>query len=257
MNKVITMIALLALSALLLLGCTEGNKTLNGDTNAPQNGMPGLNGTGSTQDAFNALKSYMLMLPEYYAAYDYTMSEEASGITTMKNWYKGDKVKVVTESEGTTSSIFFMDGNAYMCAETEGTVSCYSMSTEGIQINYTDEIKKNIDTYEGKVVTDGTRMVLGQSTQCYKVTDEEEETVSRFCYNQKGATLYMEGTSEDSSWAAEATEYAETVSDTEFVLPAEAQDLSNLFGDIFEADYNAEEYNWEDDVNWETDINLE
>ncbi|MEK6959274.1 MAG: hypothetical protein AABW59_04490 [archaeon] len=250
MDNKVTIVALLALLALMLLGCTQGdNNTLNGDTNTLTSSNTGLNGTGSTTDVFGAFKSYMLMLPQYYAAYDYVVQSEETQNIVMQNWYKGNNVKVVTETQGTISSIFFIDGNAYMCTETNETVACYSITTGETQISYSDEIKKNIDSYEDKVVYDGTRTVLGQTTQCYKTT--EEETESKFCYNQKGATLYMEGTSSESTWTAEATDYSETVSDSEFILPAEAQDLSDLFGDAFGADYNAEDYNWESDYNWE------
>jgi hypothetical protein len=167
---------------------------------------------------------------EYKAAYD--ISTNANGqpvVTKMTQYMKGeDKIRLDTDYQGVEGRTYFLSNVLYMCTKQSGGWSCLKFSTQEDQMNKAkDDIEKNIADYQ--IIADGTMQVAGVTANCFKVTGKNIENY-RSCYSSEGVPLYAKLDSGDGkatqTTEMTATSYSTNVLDSDFVLPAEATELT-------------------------------
>ncbi|MEM4336636.1 MAG: hypothetical protein QXG86_01380 [Candidatus Woesearchaeota archaeon] len=152
----------------------------------------------------------------YVVSSDYEKSE-------MTMYYKGQNHRIdfqksaEADGENFKTSLFNINGKLYSCIETPK-VMCYTIESsekETSTFSASREIEENIERYEISKLP--SRTIAGVTTACYKIK-AGEETIEQ-CYSKEGIVLYIKA----SNYEMTAKNYALSVADSVFVLPAEPQ----------------------------------
>lgn len=249
-------IIVLCIAAVLFSGCSapqEGAKETKDDTGKEVSGEKGA--TQSTQAAsgsedsgglLNDLKSLVSLRPLQYMV-DYktetSMGGEQETDGRMAMYYKGeDKVRTDTWMGDIESRYIMSGGEVVMCNKQAGEWSCMRMSQaedRETEINRNmEELEDNLDTSEVAQLPD--RVVAGAKCKCFRIKikttlpDAQKAGLSEwdhvYCISPEGVPLYSESTSEKTRMVMEATRYSTTVSDSEFIPPAEPKDMMEMMG---------------------------
>lgn len=229
-------LVLVSVLALFLLASCSGGKIQEDDaqaegeqTSAGQAGIATGEGTGaaaeeavegaaeeSAESSGSALDEVKSMITRKAMDYKIAYEVKAAGATTkMTMAYKGtSKMRIDTEVAGQKSSVFLLDGKAYMCMEQPQAI-CYS--TTYAQSAGSESIEQEIDSY---TITDlPSRIITGVSAKCY--TWKKGSVSVDMCYSADGATLYMKTAQSEMT----ATSYSAGVPDSYFELPVQPQQL--------------------------------
>jgi uncharacterized lipoprotein NlpE involved in copper resistance len=170
---------------------------------------------------------------------DYKLTTKTNQQTTegKQTWaMTPSKMKIVTEMEQGKSSMYFIDNKVYICTDAQGKTNCMMFSSEESEnqnqaFNTNEDIASNPANYD--VVQLSTRTIAGTSAKCFKVNlKEADEWTMESCYSSEGVPLYMKYTGTGVESLLEATSYSTSVSDSEFTLPAEPVDISEMMKNI-------------------------
>lgn len=171
----------------------------------------------------------MRLTLQYMVAYDVVASAGGEQMESqMTEYIKGtDRIRIDSTYSGIESRTYLMDDAYYSCTSQTGAWTCMKIANqEQGTTQAMDDMQSNMGDYQ--VVADGTMQVAGVAATCYKVTGPNLEHY-RSCHSSEGVPLYikMQSTSMGQSYTTEmtATSYSASVSDSEFVLPAEATEL--------------------------------
>jgi hypothetical protein len=128
----------------------------------------------------------------------------------------------------------YMVNNVYTTCYNQGEWSC--MKIEGNDSDNSAmesrEIQKDFeeDPTQWDIGADGTKQIAGVTAQCYKMNEHGATEFVRYCFAKEGVPLYVRMESKEGVTEMEATSYSTSVSDSDFVPPAEAKDLSTMYG---------------------------
>ncbi len=178
---------------------------------------------------------------EYMVAYDTTMTGGAQNSYNgqMAYYVKADKLRMDTlaQTQGLGESRVYLSSNVYIVCNKQGAAwSCIKMPQQDTSQDpkkQADVIQKSIDTSVVSQLTD--RVIVGVTAKCYKVTISATANGVpggmpsgdyTYCISPDGVLLYSESNSGGMHVVQEATNYKTSVSDSDFVPPAEPIDLT-------------------------------
>ncbi|VVB99945.1 Uncharacterised protein [uncultured archaeon] len=244
--KQFLMVALVA--ALLLFGCagsapqqpaTGGNNNVPPAPPAGQNNNmppapPAGNGTQASgqqpsASAFDALLSALKSASGWKVSYTITMT--GSQPTYMTQYVKGtEKIRMDISAEGTETRTYMLGKDSYTCMNSGGW-TCFKFSN-AVSGNDAIGLEQGMESDSAKytVTADGTMLVANVPVTCYKVTSTDG--TSRYCVSAEGVPLYIQTTSSQNGVAyvteMTATAYTPSASDSDFTLPAAAQEMPGI-----------------------------
>jgi len=241
--------------AILIFGCTGGEPQPGGkeqpaataggeqpSSTAPA--MPADSQKGQGASALDPMGEFSRLIGmagknEWKVAYEIRSSTGgASTLSEMTQFAKGlDKIRIDTEANGQTIRSYMLSGKLYMCTKDKGAQwSCLDLSAEqegsreqpgeipGITQGRADA---NLEQYKQyNIQYDGTMEVAGVIAPCFKITGISNTSV-RYCFSMEGVPLYSLISTSAGGMKVEqemkAKSYTKSVSDSDFVLPAEPQ----------------------------------
>ncbi len=167
----------------------------------------------------------------YKVTYDFSSSAGQSTSGTMMMAHKADNRKIATQMSQGNSEMYILGDAFYTCSDAQGSMQCFKLATtQDTGFETMDEAADNPDDY--KVEKLATRTIAGAKAQCFRITSLKEDAVSEVCYESHGVPLYVKttGSSEGTSYEStmEAKSFSLSVSDSEFELPAEPQDMEEM-----------------------------
>ena len=223
MKNIILILALVL--AFGLMGCVGETTTDDGNVSTVDGETSDVNSGEEETDFWEFLNTKTS--GEWYVNYNVIENGNIVGVTKM--YKSGDKIRTDIET-GDTEARAYMDGTMYyICANSQVWI-CYSIDTSenngDIEGKVDSELQANKDKYTVAKVSD--RNVAGTTASCYTINGIEESNVE-YCFSKEGIPLYTKITGGDNGdIITEATEYSTSVSNSDFVLPAEPQKFGNL-----------------------------
>ncbi|MFO8016437.1 MAG: hypothetical protein R6U32_05010 [Candidatus Woesearchaeota archaeon] len=246
----------LILAALLLAGCSGGVDQTDlgadtgidtGDTGSAEDGTADSSGsaddTGSDSEGMDMEgPSFMDIVSEkksssYMVDYEYStsgMDEDVSGEMALyldspkqridsKFEMNGQKMEARTYIEGDGYTVCFQQDGEWTCMEMDmsqykSQSSAGSQATSGAQGAEENPSDYNINPA-------GTRNIAGETAYCFEVQPKDSEGTTTACYNNDGVMLYAQYEGPDYTVTSEAMDYSMSVSDSDFVPPAEPMDM--------------------------------
>ena len=173
------------------------------------------------------------------AQYKVTYASQITGIAPDITTYyvKPPNMRVDQSMGGAPSmSLYILNGKSYACMEDESGIGCIDASTipavERKAETFASEINADpIEANQGQFAISqaASRTVLGITTTCFMASSDNGNAQTELCYSPQGVLLYQRtlstlvDTGELIESLKQATEYSTSVSDSDFVLPAEPQ----------------------------------
>jgi outer membrane lipoprotein-sorting protein len=172
---------------------------------------------------------------------DYALTNTVSGETeksTMRQFLKGeDRLRMDFVADGQEVRMYFVEKTYTMCTN-DGEWQCLKFDTpEGAEqsnpaLDFSESIEEDATGYDFDLMTP--RTIAGTTALCFKVVEIDVRANAEYCFSKEGVPLYMKvsGSDESGSFESEmiATSFSKSVSASDFTPPAEAQDLSALYG---------------------------
>lgn len=229
MKKIITLLFVLALS-LAVIGCKEdleksaaagaGNKKTADTAKAAA-------GDSSKSDSMaGKFKDFvgMKLGAEYTVSYQNSMTANGKTQTyTMTQYFAGaNKMRMDTKMQGVENRAYMLTDAFYSCSNQQGSWMCIKIDRPEDATQEVDAVEKSPDDYN--ILYDGTMSIAGATAQCYKIT--LPTGMMKECFSKEGVPLYMQVKSGDVETEMKATTYKTSVSDSDFTLPAKAQDMN-------------------------------
>jgi len=175
---------------------------------------------------------------EYKVDYETTITSGGETLTSASTMVlKGQKMRTDTQFEyqGETSrtSTYFIEDGIYVCTF-DPQATCMKLgSAEEYEEDETsamaEEVESNPEDYS--IYSRPSRTIAGINAMCFGFTGADIEGDLEVCYAPQGVMLYMHyayGSDEYTMIATSAQ--IGSVSDSEFVLPAEPIDLGDIYG---------------------------
>ena len=247
MKKMI-LFAVFVTSILAISGCTSppqgGADTKASPTVGGKVSESTSSGGGIAEDVKSGLKDlFRNRAREYVVAYDTTMTMEGTEQKAETTYYtKGeDKIRMDTTTDvqgmGAVESRFYMFPNQLvMCSKQSGQWTCMKMQQQEESTDPDQQMRDIEDNIDQSPVTRlPDRVIAGVAAKCYKMTTsikapEAGETgmsswETSYCISDDGVLLYSDSKSGNVHTVMEATKYSTTVSDSDFVPPAQPVDM--------------------------------
>jgi hypothetical protein len=121
---------------------------------------------------------------------------------------------------------FILDKKITSCFNMGGSWSCSEMEMKENDMTAIEEDVVSDEDLDYVITEDGTKMVAGTNTECYKLVANDGTSTTRYCIASDGAPLYIksDATSDGHTITSEliATSYTKSVSDSDFIPPAKA-----------------------------------
>lgn len=216
---------------------TGGNAGATGGSPAT-GGNSGASG-GASQTAQNAFDNLLAMLKlntGWKVVYQLS-GTDMQGTSEISQYVKGmQKFRSDVTAAGMETRTYVVDSNAYLCSKLGASWSCMKFAipqNDSSQSSYQLENQLQTDSSKYTVTADGTMQVAGTTATCFKVVSTEGNT--RYCVSAEGVPLYVLSNAQSEGKAVEfemkAKSYSTAVSDSDFVLPAEAKEINLPSGD--------------------------
>jgi hypothetical protein len=220
--------------ALLLIACSSP-ETPNMQDGA-QDANPQTAEGEKASDASGEFNAYFAKRNlQWKIAYDLKSSAQGEQTTMQMTQYMKGEQKFRTDMtvQGMESRMYMVNEVYTMCTKSDGNWACFksepSKDTTASTEKWEDSYEE--DTTKYNIVEDGTKNVAGVSTKCFKITEiSNTKATVRYCFANDGAPLYMFFTDGENTSEMIATSYTKSVSDSDFNPPAEAQDMSAMYG---------------------------
>jgi len=246
---IISAIALMVLFS----GCTNqpAEKTDNKDTTKATVTTQSSGGVSGLSELFDLFRSRP---KQYTITYDVITKDDKGEIKQEMTQYVASDVKMRMDMSGTfegkpaESRIFVLGKDTVMCGKEEGVWSCMKFTSEEdtsqTPEEAMDEIEENIQS--SSVTRIGDRVIAGMNSKCYslKMTMKETDEAARlgelgldswegiYCVASDGTVLYSESKSDGTEYIMEAKSYRPSVSESDFVPPAEPTSMEDLLGGL-------------------------
>lgn len=213
----------LVFSLLFLAACEEGKTT---------------DGSGAIEEkktGEGAKLSDILSKRTHEYMVKYKIESSANGVKNSNtvSWYiKGnDKMKWNVESAEGSATYYKIGNEAYMCSKTDGKETCLKMDIPEQTNSPEKDLNSIADETKYSTIFSGTKTIAGAVAFCYEVTLKTGANAgvkSESCISKEGIPLYTKVETAQVTSTMEATEFSTSVADSEFVVPAGAQDLTAL-----------------------------
>lgn len=174
-----------------------------------------------------------------------TMNNQKDSSGTMAFYYRGaDQIRTDMYMDNMESRYYMNKDDVIMCNKQGGEWSCMRIE-KGQQQEQDpnkdmDELKNDIETNPVTRLPD--RVIIGINCKCFNVKMNinmeraEEMGVSEvdttYCISPAGVPFYTESRSEGMSSVQEATRYSTSVSDADFIPPAEPKSMMDAMRDM-------------------------
>ncbi len=234
---------LVVLSVVLLIGCnsaTQGANSQNtqnaGDSSAPPEQVNKESMTKDSapkqtaNDVASELKGFISSKSslQWKIAYDIKSSAQGSQFSsTMTQYFKGEnKVRTDMTAQGIETRTYMVDKVLTSCSKSNGAWTCRKIDIPKDDVN---DLENNLEKDSSKysITADGSKVVAGVNTKCYKVVDSEHSATVRWCFSSDGAPLYISFDSPQATSEMTATSYSKSVADSDFEVPASSQTSSS------------------------------
>lgn len=221
---------LITLIALMVLGCaaeqsgTSAKTSADSEVSAPESDAKAETFSEKFEDFVKKKFS-----AQFVVEYDMKGGEESY---TMKQYVSGKKMRMDMTVEGRQIRTYLLDAVFYSCTNMEGDWQCIKIDsgedTEKLAADYFEDVENNPDKYDIKY--SGSKTVAGVKASCFTTTVTEEGMSADVvqCFSAEGVPLYLKADSDGMVAEMIAKSYSKVVKDSDFKLPAEAQDLSAL-----------------------------
>ena len=197
------------------------------DNSAPSSSAPG--GSNSVDNALMKMFDAQSKL-EFTANYKMTVSGEGGAMSTLSTeYFKGKNMRTDTTFEGIESRTYIVDDVYTTCTKLSDTWKCNKVSPEDLKEVQAEDNSKDSemqfedDPTQFEVSADGTKVVAGETTTCYKMKAENVTDYTRWCFTKDGISLYVETAYEGGSSVMEAQSFSRSVPSSAFDLPAGAE----------------------------------
>jgi len=214
---------------------------------------PDDDGSGSTTvsdstDDFETLVANSLNL-EYKATYETTIISDGETLSSTSTMVlKGEKMRTdtTTEYDGEVmqSSIYLLEDGVYICSFDPETTCLFFGGSEDYETadsagsTLTDQVADSPDNYD--IFAKPSRTIAGITAPCFGFAGFDIDGEFETCYSSEGLNLYTHYSYGTDEYTMIATSVQiGSVSDSEFVLPAEPLDLEDLLGDYY-GDYEVQ-----------------
>jgi uncharacterized protein YcfL len=178
-----------------------------------------LQGADASTELINSMK--MKANIQWKAVYDISAAGKSYEMT---QYIKGLKrFRTDMSLQGMESRTYMVDDVYSSCTKVMDKWNCFK-----IDVPKQDESDKAIQSNptDYTIVADGTMNVAGTTAKCFKVTGLKIEGTFRYCYSNEGVLLYTKMQTAQATTEMTAKSYTTSVSDSEFVLPAEATQMT-------------------------------
>lgn len=222
----------LAFSLLFLVACEEGKTTDgSGTTETKETTVKTETSEGSTTLAGLLSKKTL----EYKAKYNLESTYNGEQTKSTMTWaIKGnDKMKweIVNPNQEGSGSFYFLSNAMYVCTNQNGKQGCIKMASPDNKMNLEENLKAVSDENKYSTSLTTPKTVAGAVAFCFNIVAKGNMpgfVSSEYCVSKEGIPLYIKSVTDEGSSVMEAVEYSTSVADSEFVLPAEAQDINAL-----------------------------
>jgi hypothetical protein len=229
-------IIILACLVLLIAAC-QNKGTQTNDNQQPPTGSDNAaqgNNAGNTPTDNNAqdntLKKFFSNFPDtlqYKVTYQYSTS--AQGISTSGTEtivMKGKDIRTDVTTAQVSASTYILGDKIYSCSNAQGQTICYELPSNQQQqssnaVQNQESLKQNWENFNMQML--GTRDIAGTTATCFSY--EIQQGTYEYCYSSNYVLLYMKADVNGYTSELTATSFSNTVSDSEFDLPAEPQQL--------------------------------
>lgn len=219
-------LTLLIFSLIFLVACEEGKTSDTSDKTATDSKTTADSGA-SFLDIIGKKTN------EYKATYNIKTTSEGKTTSYTMMWaVKGkDKVKWSMDvPEQKSSAVFYKVGTEfYMCSTTDGKEMCFK--TQQNVPDFDSNLESYKDTSKYSTSAKAPKVIAGATALCFEIkgigADAQTYEVES-CVSKEGIPLYTHSKGPNFESTMEATEFSSTVADSEFVVPAGAQDLTAL-----------------------------
>jgi CheY-like chemotaxis protein len=218
-------VGIASMATVLLAGVTNASP-LSPD-NAKQN---------TTYEELRSFLTNAVGNPNYWVSYE--MEMPGNPAMRVEQWLKDDKIRTDMRIQGTNARLYFLGQEAISCISQGSNWTCLKMPSldqmmamaPGVQgIETLEEIKNNPQDYRDQITAAGTRVIAGETTSCFKMTEPESSETWLSCYsNNHGIPMYMEGQQSNGTWKMTATDFRISVQDSQFSLPAQPQSIPGM-----------------------------
>ena len=174
--------------------------------------------------------------PNYWVSYEMEMPDNPT--MRIEQWLKNDQIRVDTQVQGINTRLYLLGNQAVNCISQGSGWTCLKMPSldqmiamvPGVQgIETLEEIKNNPQDYRDQISAAGTRVIAGETTTCFKMTEPESRETWLSCYsNNHGIPMYMESQQADGVWKMTATDFRLSIQDSQFSLPAQPQSIPGM-----------------------------
>jgi hypothetical protein len=162
---------------------------------------------------------------------NYDMNTKAQGYATsgkMTQYFKGDDFRTDFTTQGVESRSYFKDDVFTTCTKMGGSWNCFKSEPQKEMTPENIEEALVRDDSDYVITADGTKIIAGVTTDCYKVISAKDEVTARYCLASDGAPLHITTQAPEVTAELTATSYSKTVTDADFVPPAAAKDVGSM-----------------------------
>ncbi len=233
-NTLMTCIAILLLT-IAISGCTDSE---NKNSSTPQTST-GDEIQNKEQDTVNTdikteLKNIFSKKDSLEYKVSHTTKLTGTGEQKMTQYIKGENMRVDMIIEDIETRTYILGTSSmYTCSKPEGEWSCIGFDTpqeSSTSDQALTDFTEETDLYEIKYLS--TRNIAGTSAKCFSMKNTAENVAIEYCISPEGVPLYTKTTMNEITMEMTATSYSTSVSDSDFTLPAEPVDMSNLMGNM-------------------------
>lgn len=233
MRKFLIFIAVVALM-LALAGCKEDFEDKSTSSSAGSDSQV-VKKTSADKDMSEDFRSMVTKKSnlKFMAMYDISIDAQGQKTSYKTAQYLGgsDRLRMDTTMQGVETRAYLLPDGYYSCNNRQGW-QCLKMANEDQagQQDYTEnfkDVEKSPDDYD--ITYQGTMSVAGTTAQCWGITYTGQ--TMKYCFSSEGVPLYMEMSGPTMKYLMKATKYSTSVSDSDFALPAKAQDMQQMMDD--------------------------
>ncbi len=220
----------MAIALALLFGCPGTEPEVQQKPTAEQPAAEQQAPAEEEQGAAGALESFLGALQGQSGwMVTYLMSGTDMQASELSQYVMGgEKLRTDFVVSGTETRTYILDKDFYTCTN-DGAWTCFKFemqeSASDMSYQLGSEVESNPNKYT--ITADGTMEVAGVTASCYRIVSDEGTT--RYCVSAEGVPLYIQtnsGTGEEGTMIEmKATTYSTQVSEADFALPAEAQEM--------------------------------
>jgi len=243
MKKILVILAILVL-ALSLVGCEEEDEKDHGHPHADDDGDDMESGSAEadveeeSEAGFGEKFTDLIknkMSGEYTVEYKMSTNDPETDGYVMKQFFGGkDKFRSDVKMDEGEARMYMVKGTLTSCNDMQGDWQCMKMEGMDESVDMSAQFKgidENPADYD--INFKGTKKVAGATAYCFDVMHAELGMGEmQYCLSKEGVPLLMTFDIEGMEGEMRATTFKKSVKSSDFVPPAEAQDMSAMMEEM-------------------------